>query len=164
MCRRRCKSSKASLGGRALKKLVDCGRWMVALNACVLLRSPPVEVSFWTMFLRVGTNAHLYRCSRRSKGKSIAGRSPLAGTRMLLTLLKTVSTWESCQNWSTEMRVSLKVGTHRTFRIKMGLQVPRWSRASAGRSPMHLTAWGLPSMPVMVSLHGRVLIRSSACG
>ena len=29
---------------------------------------------------------------------------------------------------------------------------------------MHLTRWGLPSMPDMVSSHLRVLIRSSKCG
>ena len=33
-----------------------------------------------------------------------------------------------------------------------------------GRSPMHLTRCGFPSMPVMVSKHGRRLMRSLTWG
>ena len=100
----------------------------------------------------------------RAKGRSIASCTPSPGTWMHRTSLKMQFTLDSSQNWSTEMRVSVKDGTQRTSRMMIRRHMPDESRASAGRSPMHLTRCGLPSMPAMVSLHGRRLIKSSMCG
>ena len=133
---------------------------MVALSACVFSVGSPCSEEC----LLEGRKAHLYSLSFRSNGISKAGSSPFPGTERHRMLLKMESTRESSQNWSTEMSVSLKVGTHRTFLMMMRRHTPRWSRVRAGRSPMQVTFCGLPSMPVMVSLQGRELMKSLACG
>ena len=58
----------------------------------------------------------------------------------------------------------MKAGTHLTLRMTMWVHLPEWSLARAGRSPMQLTFCGFPSMPVIVSAQGRVLMRSDRCG
>ena len=105
-----------------MKKLVDLDRCMVALSARWVTERCGDSARAALRF--VGKIANLYKLSFRTNGKSSGDAVPSPGTWMHLTLLKTQSTLESCQSWSTEMSVSVKDGTQRTFRIRMRRHTP----------------------------------------
>ena len=157
--RRRCMASAAISGGNAEMCEVVRVRCTVAARQ----RADSSVRKFWLPPMRrEGSTAHWNSPSRRSKGRSIAQWPFWVGKQIALVPANLASTPESSHIWSTEIRVSVKEGTHRTFRKISRRNFPWRSRASKGKSPIREMRCFEPSAATIHLMQGLVLIMSDA--